>query len=73
MFAYLTKDIFAITSLYLIEDCDSECCAGYASGGSGADEYLFNSKTISDDASSTSGDEEMPPPFATLPPLFSYC
>ena len=60
MFAYLTKDIFAITSLYLIEDCDAE-------------EYLFNSKTISDDASSTSGDEEMPPPFATLPPLFSYC
>ena len=59
MFAYLTKDIFAITSLYLIEDCDSECCA---------DEYLFNSST-----SSTSGDEEMPPSFATQPPLFSYC
>ena len=56
MFAYLTKDIFAITSLYLIEDGNSGCCA---------DEYLFNS--------STSGDEEMPPPFATLPPLFSYC
>ena len=62
MFAYLTKDIFAITSLYLIEDCYSECCA---------DEYLFNSSTSS--TSSTSGDEEMPPPFATLPPLFSYC
>ena len=64
MFAYLTKDIFAITSLYLIEDGDSGCCA---------DEYLFNSKTISGSTSSTSGDEEMPPPFATHPPLFSYC
>ena len=62
MFAYLTKDIFTITSLYLIEDCDSECCA---------DEYLFNSSISS--ISSTSGDEEMPPPFATQPPLFSYC
>lgn len=61
-----------VISLYLNEDGSSGCCdsgEGYAScgsggsGGSGADEYLFNA----------SGDEEMPPPFAALPPLFSYC
>ena len=65
-----------VISLYLNEDggcCDS-CGSGegYASCGSGADEYLFNSQTITcDTASAASGDKEMPRPLA--PPLFSYC
>lgn len=57
----------SVISLYLNEDGGS--------GGSGADEYIFNTKTITGDtasaASSGSGDEEMPRPLA--PPLFSYC
>ena len=64
MFADIAAYTRSVISLYLIEDGNSGCCA---------DEYLFNSKTISGSISSTSGDEEMPPPFATHPPLFSYC
>lgn len=81
MFAYFTKmngtNIITYTHdmarLYFDEDdCDS---GSGDSSCSGDNEYLFNNQTISSDiASGTSGYEEMPPPFATQPPLlFSYC
>lgn len=66
MFADIAAYTRSVISLYLNEDSDSGGCdEGYASCGSGTDEYLFNNQTIS------GRDEEMPRPLA--PPLFSYC
>ena len=62
MFADIAAYTRSVISLYLNEDSDSGGCdEGYASCGSGTDEYLFNA----------SGDEEMPRPL--VPPLLSYC
>jgi hypothetical protein len=74
MFAYFTKmngtNIITYTHdmarLYFDED-DCDCDSSDSSGSSGSSD---GSGSIE---SSTSGYEEMPPPFATQPLLFSYC
>jgi hypothetical protein len=75
MFAYFTKmngtNIITYTHdmarLYFDED-------DFDSGSSGSSDGSGSSDSIE---SSTSGYEEMPPPFVTqpslIPPLFSYC
>jgi hypothetical protein len=81
MFAYFTKmigtNIITYTHdmgrLYFDED-DCDCGSSGSSDGSGSSGSIESSDSIE---SSTSGYEEMPPPFATqpslIPPLFSYC